>query len=82
MAVPSIGECLSYGVDNLKKNPVYAIVGMLLVGIISYVPLMFGPMIFPPKSGQCDKVVLPETSEVVIIALCQPEGGTRVVPGP
>jgi hypothetical protein len=39
-------------------------------------------MIFPPKSGQCDKVVLPETSEVVIIALCQPEGGTRVVPGP
>lgn len=35
MAAPSIGDSLSSGVDFLKKNPVPAIVGLLLAGLVN-----------------------------------------------
>lgn len=45
MAAPSIGDCISYGVDKLKSNPAYAIVGYFLVYLVGGCTVILqGPM--------------------------------------
>jgi len=47
MAAASIGDCFSYGVDNLKKNPGFSIVGYLLVSLIggATMGILQGPLV-------------------------------------
>lgn len=53
MSQPSIGDCLSTGVNFLKKNPLYAIVGFLVAAIVGAIPfgLLIGPMMAGYLSG-------------------------------
>ena len=46
MAAASIGECLSFGVDFVKKNPLPAILGIIIVSVVNGVSsgILAGPM--------------------------------------
>ncbi|MFW5844593.1 MAG: hypothetical protein ACOCXJ_00020 [Planctomycetota bacterium] len=47
MSKPTIGSCLSYGLEVLKKDPVYVILGFLVAVVIGMIPfgLLVGPML-------------------------------------
>jgi uncharacterized membrane protein len=46
MAAPKIGECLSAGIDGLKKNPIAYIVGFLMLAAVNAMTfsLLLGPL--------------------------------------
>ena len=47
MAAPKIGECVSAGLEGLKKNPITYIVGFLLLAVINAMTfsLLLGPLV-------------------------------------
>jgi len=46
MAAPKIGECVTAGIDGLKKNPIAYIVGFLLLAVVNGMTfsLLLGPL--------------------------------------